>query len=84
MAGTTGEAKRDRLKRISAQLRPAPEVAPYYLQLPDGEDARAPGWYMRLEGDTIYVGYSSIDAEVWIRDRLRVQASRNGHRKVAG
>lgn len=78
MAGNTGEAKRDRLKRIAARLRPAPEISPFYVQLPDGEETRSPGWYMRRDGEMIYVGYSALDAELWIRQELRQQKHRNG------
>lgn len=67
MAGNTGEAKRDRLKRLSASLRPPPEVSPFYVQLPDGETTRSPGWHMKREGEIVYMGYSAVDAEVWIR-----------------
>lgn len=60
------------------RLRPAPDVAPFYVQLPDGETTRSPGWHMRRGGKMVYLGYSATDAEIWIRDEVR-KAS-----KVAG
>jgi hypothetical protein len=81
MAGNTGEAKRDRLKRLAAGLRPPPDLAPYYVQLPDGQTTRSPGWHMRRNGEIIYLGYSATDAEIWIREQLLATSSRKRRRK---
>lgn len=62
-----------RLDRFASDLRPRPERSPYYLHTPGGPDERAPGWYMVLEGSTVYLGASAGDAEQDLRDRLREQ-----------
>jgi hypothetical protein len=61
-----------RLRAVAGKLEPAPAVPPFYVQVPDEEEIRAVGWYMRQtrDGPPIFLGHSAVAAEVWLRTRL--------------
>jgi hypothetical protein len=72
-----------RLRRVARQLDPAPAVPPFYVQVPDEEETRAVGWYMRRErgGEAIYLGHSAIAAELHLRRELDVSRGTKSVRK---
>lgn len=61
-----------RLRAVASKLEPGPAVPPFYVQVPDEEEIRAVGWYMRQtrDGPPIFLGHSAVAAEVWLRRRL--------------
>lgn len=71
----TGQGERgQRLRAVAAKLDPAPAV-PFYVQVPEEEEIRAIGWYMRetRDGPPIFLGHSAVAAEIWIRRQLDAQ-----------
>jgi len=61
-----------RLRAVASRLEPAPAVPPFYVHVPDEEEIRAAGWYMRQtrDGPPIFLGHSAVAAEVWLRRQL--------------
>jgi len=61
-----------RLRAVASKLEPTPAVPPFYVQVPDEDEIRATGWYMRRtrDGPPIFLGHSAIAAEVWLRRQL--------------
>jgi hypothetical protein len=59
-----------RLRRIAAELSPAPRVPPFYVQVPDEVEIRAIGWYMRRtrKGPPVFLGHSAAAAEAYLRE----------------
>lgn len=77
-------ARKERLTMFAQRLKPVPELLPYYLHNPAGDEQHpAPGWYFKLDGETVYLGFSAGDAEQSIRDKLRAQAPKPRRRKAA-
>lgn len=70
-----GERK-SRLHALARRLPGAPEVMPYYVRRSLSEQEPAPGWYMVPAGleHPVYLGYGAVDAELSIREQLRVTA----------
>jgi hypothetical protein len=65
-----GGERRQRLQRIAEKTGADAEV--FYLQVPAG-NLRSPGWYLPLKGETLYLGYSFADAEIFLRERIERQ-----------
>lgn len=61
-----------RLRSVAGKLKPAPAVPPFYVEVPDEDEIRAIGWYMRQtrDGPAIFLGHSAIAAEVWLRRQI--------------
>lgn len=76
-----------RLRAIAKQLRPKPQVPPFYLANPDPLDGelRALGWYMRRtrKGPAVYLGHSAAAAEVFLCRELDRQRGRRRPGKQA-
>jgi hypothetical protein len=81
VSGGLGE-RGSRLRRVARDLSPAP-IAVFYVQVPDEEEVRAIGWYMRLTraGEPVYLGHSASAAELWLREEIKAQRSKTSVRK---
>lgn len=64
-----------RLRRVARNLKPAPAIPPFYVQIPDEEEIRACGWYMRRTrgGPAVFLGHSAAAAEIWLRRQVDKQ-----------
>lgn len=70
-----GRERRDRLARLARQAGGA-HTPPYYLHGPRSPSEAAPGWYWVPRGrrHPEYLGYSSVDAEITLRSKLKALA----------
>jgi len=73
-----------RLRRVARQLSPAPAIPPFYVQVPDEEEIRAIGWYMRRtrNGPAVYLGHSAAAAEVWLRRQVDKQLAKRKRKRA--
>lgn len=67
-----------RLRSVARRLAEPPAVPPFYIQVPEGGELRAIGWYMRMtrDGEAIFLGHSAASAEVFLLRRLEDRAIR--------